>query len=53
MAVVALEIKTRQALAGGQEFGSVGRYLQLDGPARCDTPDITSPTGLPNFDFPR
>jgi hypothetical protein len=31
MAVVALEIKTRQALAGGQEFGSVGRYLQLDG----------------------
>jgi hypothetical protein len=31
MAVVALEIKTRQALAGGQEFGSVGRYLQFDG----------------------
>src|SRR5437899_1651254 len=31
MAVVALEIKTRQALAGGQDFGSVGRYLQLDG----------------------
>src|SRR5580693_1918936 len=31
MAVVALEIKTRQALAGGQEFGPVGRYLQLDG----------------------
>jgi hypothetical protein len=31
MAVVALEIKTRQALAGGQEFGSAGRYLQLDG----------------------
>jgi hypothetical protein len=31
MAVVALEIKTRQALAGGREFGDVGRYVQLDG----------------------
>ena len=33
MAVVALEIKTRQALAGGREFGDVGRYVQLDGTA--------------------
>jgi hypothetical protein len=33
MAVAALEIKTRQALAGGQVFGDVGRYVQLDGTA--------------------
>jgi hypothetical protein len=33
MAVVALEIKTRQALAGGEVFGDVGRYVQLDGTA--------------------
>ncbi|HLY45077.1 MAG TPA: alpha/beta hydrolase domain-containing protein [Stellaceae bacterium] len=33
MAVVALEVKTRQALAGGEEFGNVGRYVQLDGTA--------------------
>jgi Alpha/beta hydrolase domain len=31
MAVVGLEVKTRQALAGGQDFASVGRYVQLDG----------------------
>ncbi len=33
MAVVRLEIKTRQPLADGQEFGEVGRYQQLDGTA--------------------
>ena len=33
MAVLGLEIKTRQALAGGREFGDVGRYVQLDGTA--------------------
>jgi hypothetical protein len=33
MAVVALEVKTRQALAGGRDFGDVGRYAQLDGTA--------------------
>jgi hypothetical protein len=33
MAVVGLEIKSRQALAGGQEFGNVGRYAQFDGTA--------------------
>jgi hypothetical protein len=33
MAVTALEVKTRQALAGGRGFGSVGRYTQLDGTA--------------------
>ena len=33
MSVVALEIKTREALAGGQVFGDVGRYVQLDGTA--------------------
>ena len=31
MAVAALEIKTRQPLADGRVFGSVGRYTQLDG----------------------
>jgi hypothetical protein len=31
MAVVALEVKTRQELAGGREFGAAGRYDQLDG----------------------
>ncbi len=31
MAVAALEIKTRQPLGGGRDFGSVGRrYTQLD-----------------------
>ncbi len=30
MAVVGLEIKSRQALAGGREFGDAGRYVQLD-----------------------
>jgi hypothetical protein len=33
MAVTALKIKTRQPLAGGRDFGSVGRYIQLDGKA--------------------
>jgi hypothetical protein len=33
MAVVALEVKTRQALAGGQDFGDVGRCAQIDGTA--------------------
>lgn len=33
MAVAAFEIKTRQPLAGGRDFGSVGRYTQLDGTA--------------------
>jgi hypothetical protein len=33
MAVTALEIKTRQPLAGGRDFGSVGHYNQLDGTA--------------------
>jgi len=33
MAVLGLEIKPRQALAGGCEFGESGRYLQLDGTA--------------------
>jgi hypothetical protein len=31
MVVTALEIKTRQPLAGGRDFGSVGHYIQLDG----------------------
>src|SRR5712692_5418331 len=33
MAVVGLEIKSRQALAGRREFGDAGRYVQLDGTA--------------------
>jgi Alpha/beta hydrolase domain len=33
MAVVRLEIKTRESLADGREFGDVGRYQQLDGTA--------------------
>src|SRR6267378_1747333 len=33
MAITALEIKARQTLAGGREFGAVGPYLQLDGTA--------------------
>jgi hypothetical protein len=33
MAVTALEVKTRQTLAGGRDFGSVGPYRQLDGTA--------------------
>jgi len=33
MAVVGLEVKTRQALAGGRYFGDVGRYAQIDGTA--------------------
>jgi hypothetical protein len=33
MAAVSLEIKTRQAVAGGCEFGEFGRYVQLDGTA--------------------
>jgi hypothetical protein len=33
MAIISLEIKARQALAGGREFGAVGPYLQLDGTA--------------------
>src|SRR3954447_13958788 len=33
MAVTSLEIKTRQPLAGGRDFGSVGDYIQLDGTA--------------------
>ena len=37
MAVVALEVKTRQALAGGRDFGDVGRYAQIDGTAHFPT----------------
>ena len=33
MAVVALEVKTRQTLAGGRDFGDVGRYDQIDSTA--------------------
>jgi hypothetical protein len=33
MAVVRLEIKTRESLADGREFGDVGRSQQLDGTA--------------------
>ena len=33
MAVTALEINTRQPLAGRREFASVGHYIQLDGTA--------------------
>jgi hypothetical protein len=33
MAVIRLEIKSRQALAGGRVFGEVGRYVQLEGTA--------------------
>jgi alpha/beta hydrolase family protein len=33
MAIVGLGINTRQALAGGREFGDAGRYAQLDGTA--------------------
>ena len=34
MAIISLDIRGfRQALAGGQEFGDAGRYLQLDGTA--------------------
>ena len=33
MAVVGLEIQNRRPLAGGEEFGEAGRYLQLDGTA--------------------
>jgi hypothetical protein len=33
MAVVGLGVTTRQPLAGGREFGDVGRYVQLDGTA--------------------
>lgn len=33
MAVASLEIKTRQPLAGGRYFGTVGPYPQLDGTA--------------------
>jgi hypothetical protein len=33
MAVVALQFRGRQELAGGREFGDVGRYLQLDSTA--------------------
>jgi hypothetical protein len=32
-AVAVLEIKTRQPLAGGRDFGSAGGYIQLDGTA--------------------
>jgi hypothetical protein len=38
MAIIALEIKARQTLAGGREFGAVGPYLQLDGTAFCHRP---------------
>ena len=34
MAIVTLEIKTRQPLADGREFGDVGPYQQLDGTAQ-------------------
>ena len=33
MAVVGIEIKSREPLAGGRAFGNVGRYVQLDGTA--------------------
>src|SRR6266567_3535597 len=33
MAIVGLEIRSREALAGGREFGDAGRYVQLDGAA--------------------
>jgi alpha/beta hydrolase family protein len=33
MAVIRLEIKSRQPLADGRAFGDVGRYVQLDGTA--------------------
>jgi hypothetical protein len=33
MAIAALEIKTRRSLGDGQNFGSVGHYIQLDGTA--------------------
>ena len=33
MAVVALEVKARQELAEGRDFGDVGRYVQFDGTA--------------------
>jgi hypothetical protein len=33
MAVVRFEVKTRQPLADGREFGDVGRYQQFDGTA--------------------
>jgi hypothetical protein len=33
MAVIRLEVKSRQPLAGGRAFGDVGRYVQLDGTA--------------------
>jgi len=33
MAVVGIEVRSRAALAGGREFGAVGRYVQLDGTA--------------------
>jgi hypothetical protein len=33
MAIIALEIKARQTLAGRREFAAVGPYLQLDGTA--------------------
>ena len=33
MAVVRLEIRNRGPLAGGEEFGGAGRYVQLDGTA--------------------
>jgi hypothetical protein len=60
MAVVALEVKTRQALAGGREFGEVGRYVQLDGTAhfavdpahplnRCITDIGLAPRGSDGF----
>jgi hypothetical protein len=42
MAVVRLEIKTRQPLAGGREFGDVGSYQQLDGTA-CFAVDPAHP----------
>ena len=33
MAIIALELKARQGLAGGREFGAVGRYTQFDATA--------------------
>ena len=33
MALIKLEIRTRQAFAGGESFGDVGRYERIDGVA--------------------
>src|SRR5690242_7028077 len=50
MAVTALEINTRQPLAGGREFGSVGHYIQLDGTADYGRPHLIIPHTLDDND---